>query len=1045
MNQLFTKICIFLLITSGAQLTGQSNSDKKLNARAVSSVYSSTENFIPLNLDALRKQVKNNVRTTSSERYNLGHQFKSVSNDQNSLILDIKRDAGKIVWLEVNPSKELKKKSNIELGVKRLLEEHGHYFNINDLDQNSRVNSIQMDELGESHIRVQQLFKGIPVHQGEIIIHTQEGTPYLINGKTIKIEPSLKIRPSIHKEEIIEILKSKENIKSIQPKLLQYIGHRQFESELLVYKHLEKAKLVYMITVYPDITEQWTYQMDAHTGEILSKYRSSCKFHDHNHSHELIKNNGLPLESGPESATGTDLSGSAVGLNVYEESGVYFLLNIGENMYNPTLSQLPNEPVGGILTLDANNTAPQNSNFSVNHITSSNNSWSDQIGVTAHANATTSYKYFEEVLGLRSYDNNGSTIYSFTNVADMDGSAMDNAFWNGYAMYYGNGKEAFARPLAAALDVAAHELTHGVIQNTANLEYQNESGALNESFADIFAVLIERETYSIGEDIVNTSVFRSGALRSLSDPHNGGTRLGDPGWQPKHVNEQFRGSEDNGGVHINSGIPNYAFFLFANNEDVGVVNAEAIYFKALRDYLTSSSDFKALRRAVGRSIIDLFGQDETILAAYNSAFDQVGIEATDITEPIPDPVQEFDTNPGEDFVVWYQPDDLTINVQRQSDQMNFVLSTQGLANRPSISDDGRIILFIGQDGNMYAILIDWENGGTFEELLIDENTEWRNVAISKDGNRIAALSGNLAEDRFDNQMLIIDLASSTQKWFELYNPTFAQDVQTEDVLYADAIEWDHTSQSVMYDAFNEIPSFFNESITYWDIGFIDVWDNATDDYSDGNIRKLFATLPDDVSVGNPTFSKISPDRIALDVIDSRGEELDLFLLGVNLENGDQGVIFENLNTLGYPNYSSKDDRVLFNILQNNQPAIAFQTLAEDAITGSGDAFLFINDGQWGTWLSNGTRDLTTASYELIASKSFTIFPNPSQDNIRIQSDLIACNPCQLEIYNSLGQKNLSLEYDKRGDLDVSGLQSGNYIVKITEGTKVFVNQFVKAK
>jgi Zinc metalloprotease (elastase) len=107
--------------------------------------------------------------------------------------------------------------------------------------------------------------------------------------------------------------------------------------------------------------------------------------------------------------------------------------------------------------------------------------------------------------------------------------------------------------------VAAHEMSHGVVQNTANLNYQGESGAINESFADVFGSMVDRDDWLIGEDVVNRSVFTSGALRSLMDPNNGGTRLGDNGYQPKSVSEQYFGSENNGGVHINSGIPNHAF------------------------------------------------------------------------------------------------------------------------------------------------------------------------------------------------------------------------------------------------------------------------------------------------------------------------------------------------------------------------------------------------------------------------------------------------------------------------------------------------------
>ena len=82
-------------------------------------------------------------------------------------------------------------------------------------------------------------------------------------------------------------------------------------------------------------------------------------------------------------------------------------------------------------------------------------------------------------------------------------------------------------------------MTHGVIQSTANLEYQGESGALNESFADVFGTMIDRDDWKIGEDVVKTSFFPSGALRDLENPHNGApTNNFDKGWQPRHYNER---------------------------------------------------------------------------------------------------------------------------------------------------------------------------------------------------------------------------------------------------------------------------------------------------------------------------------------------------------------------------------------------------------------------------------------------------------------------------------------------------------------------------
>ena len=197
--------------------------------------------------------------------------------------------------------------------------------------------------------------------------------------------------------------------------------------------------------------------------------------------------------------------------------------------------------------------SPSNNNATYSQVFSNNNAWGGAPeGVSAHYNAGQSYEYFLTVHGRNSINGAGESIVSVVNVADENGNSLGNAFYNGLAIWYGNGDNTFF-PLGRALDVAGHELTHGVVENSANLIYQNESGAMNESFSDIFGAMIDREDWLIGEDVVRPGVFPGGALRSLEDPHNGAS-FGDlgRGWQPKHTNERFTGSEDNGGVHINS-------------------------------------------------------------------------------------------------------------------------------------------------------------------------------------------------------------------------------------------------------------------------------------------------------------------------------------------------------------------------------------------------------------------------------------------------------------------------------------------------------------
>lgn len=1006
-----------------------------------STVHEQKFDFSSLN-SALKSSTPSSAGVKSFVPHGLTWRQSPLSNDKSIVLNRIMEDT-RTVWIEVAPSKSVTKSGALINRVYKLLEELHRELAVDTPLESLHPIKITDDKMGESHIRMAQTHRGIPVINGELIVHTSQGEPYLINSDLKTVDHRISLIPSVSPARAEQLaLQHAEGIE-IADHLLQYVGGQQSDSELSIYVDKEAiSHLVYKITLYPNLSERWIYLINAHNGELIHKHPNSCKFHHHI---ERVQGRKSIDISGPESTNGADLGGQNVQVSAYEEGGLYYLLNISENMFDAGRSSLPHQPVGGILTLNAKNTTPQNNSFSVDHIVSNSATWNAPIAVTAHNNARTVYRYYNQKFGLNSFDNRGSTILSFINVADEDGLGMDNAFWNGNGMYYGNGREAFRRSLAASLDVAAHELSHGVIQYTANLNYENESGALNESFADIFAVLIERKNYAIGEDVVNTALFPTGALRSMSNPNNGGTRLGDIGWQPSSVSQQYFGSEDNGGVHINSGIPNHAFYLFSSDNRAGVEIAEAVYFKALRDYLTASSNFKALRRAIGQSILDLYGNDANIMAAFNEAFDRVGIESTDNNQPVPDPVVTYEANPGEDFIIWYNESRGEINIRFLSNGSDVVLSQKGLLNKPSVSDDGRLLLFIGADSKMYAIIFNWQ-ANQFEERLIDSRS-WRNVAISKDGNKLAALMGNLNNNEFDNRMLIIDFVSETEQLFTLTNPTTAAGISTSDVQFADAIQWDHTSEFVMYDAFNEVSTLFSNPINYWDIGFIKVWDNQTNRFDEGQIFKLFPSLPENISIGNPTFSNLSSDRIALDVLDTNGGDEQYLILGVNLETGSQGVIFDSGNVPGYPNYSRTDEELLFNFNNNSAssevPIIATRAIATDGITGTGDALVKINRATWGTWFSNGVRDLTTATVDADYSKSIILYPNPTADRLQLSHEDLQCTSCSVEIIDITGKAVIGHPYEDHQIIDVSSLQSGFYTLKIIDRNKAYTKLFVK--
>lgn len=980
---------------------------------------------------------KSNINSTAPAKFIQDQLILSHSDGGSSILESFSKSPKQhTFWISFEPSSKIKSLKSRKDQMSAVLGEFKEALNIEtDVLEHVLIES-HLDEYGEEHASYQQKHKGLKVRNGIVKGHTKYGTLNRLNGVVYPISKELSTEPRRSSQEAVQLArKSFPKIQNISAELKHLIGGEQEKLELIVLfdETKQQSFLAYEISIYPDLKSHYFVFVDAHTGAILQKLKDSCKFYsDH-------ANKSVSEFSGPQVATEPDLAGLNVQINVYEQGGTYYLLNLNEKMFNAAKSKLPNEPVGGIITFSAKNTSPVNDNFKIDHIVSSDNKWNNPNAVSAHVNSSISFKYFDEKFSRVSFDSKGSTIYSIINVAEDDGSKMDNAFWNGFAMFYGDGDVAFNRPLAASKDVAAHEMSHGVIQHTANLEYQNESGALNESFADIFAVMIDRDDWGLGEDVVNKSIFKTGFLRNLQNPNNGGSSLNDEGWQPKTVSQQYFGSEDDGGVHINSGIPNYAFYLFASNASVGKDRAELIYYKALRDYLTASSRFVDLRNAVTEAIKDIHGENAAILKAKDDAFNAVGIVATTTTPEVP---LEYDPNSGEDYVLWYSDPSKSLVLRKVLQEIDNVISTKGMINKPSVSDDGSTILYIAANKKMYAILIDWDKQ-TVKEELVDEQIPWRNVAISKDGSKLAAVSGDLDVEDFDNQILVADLVGGSSKWFELYNPTTVQGVKTGDVQFADALEWDHSSQYVMYDAANQIKSFFNNPIEYWDIGFLKAWNNTTNKLWDGQVFKLFPSLPENISVGNPSFSKNNPDIMAFDLLDDTQAETEYFIMGLNLETGEQGVIYEN-NTVGYPSYGTRDDIIIFNFQGASNEIVAITELKTDKITGTKEAFIYVDNGTWGVWFNNGLRELSTSVADEFHAESIVIEPNPVFETLQLRLKDIHCSNCPMQIYDVSGKMMLQSKLvSDVSNISISGWPAGIYTVKVISPDGIRVNRFVK--
>jgi Zn-dependent metalloprotease len=252
------------------------------------------------------------------------------------------------------------------------------------------------------------------------------------------------------------------------------------------------------------------------------------------------------------------------------------------------------------------------------------------------------FDFFWEAYQRNSIDDEGMALEGTVHF----GRNYDNAFWNGERMVFGDGDGKLFNRFTIALDVIGHELAHGVTQDEAQLAYYGQSGALNESLSDVFGALVKqhklRQTAKKADWLIGAGLLASGvkgvALRSMKAP---GTAYDDPilgkDPQPAHMRDFVRTYQDNGGVHINSGIPNHAFYRAAIAfGGYAWERAGRIWYEALRDSkLRPNSGFRTFARLTIANAGRLFGAGSSEERIVREAWSAVGIVIA--APPPPDP------------------------------------------------------------------------------------------------------------------------------------------------------------------------------------------------------------------------------------------------------------------------------------------------------------------------------------------------------------------------------------------------------------------------
>lgn len=242
--------------------------------------------------------------------------------------------------------------------------------------------------------------------------------------------------------------------------------------------------------------------------------------------------------------------------------------------------------------------------------------------------------FYMKVFGRNSIDGRGMRLDGYVH----RGVSYNNAFWDGQEMVFGDGDGQMFTDFTKSLDVIAHELTHGVTEHTAGLEYHNQSGALNESISDVFGSLVKQWKLKQSADqadwLIGAEVFTpdiaGDALRSMKDPGSAydNADMGkdpQPGHMRDYVNLPDNDDGDNGGVHINSGIPNKAFYLTAIGIGGNAWEAPGhIWFEALKAS-NVKTDFQEFADTTFAKADQLYGKGSAEQQAVLAAWREVGI------------------------------------------------------------------------------------------------------------------------------------------------------------------------------------------------------------------------------------------------------------------------------------------------------------------------------------------------------------------------------------------------------------------------------------
>jgi Zn-dependent metalloprotease len=637
------------------------------------------------------------------------------------------------------------------------------------------------DNLGQIHYRYQQTFNGSPLEDAIWIAHTIGDKVYSCNGLIYK-NLRTQTTQALSEEEALAKALEKINSETYKWQIPGEEAHLKWESGDQSATYFPSGELVFVAAgkKFEEGSYRLVYKFNIYAHKPM--YRADV-FVDAN-TGEIIRENLLIHHADTPGFANTAYSGSQT---------------IIADSFEGTYRLRDGSRGDGIRTFDLNATEDFGSAVDFFDV---DNSWNninpewDEYATDAHWGAEMTYDYYFENYGRNSIDNDGFQLNSYVHFGDL----IINAFWDGERMLYGDG-DGLSTPPLTTMDIVGHEITHGLTNFTANLIYSEESGALNESFSDIFGTAIEEYSkpgewnWLIGDEIGWT-------IRSMADPtlyFCPDTYLGDL-W------------EEGGDVHYNSGVQNHWFYLLTEGgtgtndvgngyvvTGIGIDDASAIAFRNLTVYLTPSSNYEDARFYSIQAAIDLFGDCSEEMGQTMNAW-----YAVNIGEPASDEVTaDFITSVTEGC-------ELPFNVNFNSESINadeflwdFGDGTTSIEENPThaYTSEGLFNVTLIVNGDICGGEIDEDE--LFIEDLINIHLEGPCPYLMVEygyGEAITDCEGVL----FDNGGETGDYLTETHS-FQLISPTDALTIQLDFVEFdVEGADWCDIDYLIVYDGPDEM-------------------------------------------------------------------------------------------------------------------------------------------------------------------------------------------------------------------------------------------------